>query len=124
MTTDSDESNPYRSPQESCEVPSAPDSVRENRLLWPIAVGFILCFGVFLVLGGLFMLGNGFWQMAQHRGVPRSMGTGIFIVPGVEFAYAARMLKKGRRRRGMLVLALGSMTYGIFAGITEYFGLG
>jgi hypothetical protein len=123
MSTDPNENNPYRSPQEPCNLPEPANASARRRFRWRVIPVTLLClFGVFLIFGGLFMLGSGFWQIAQNKSPNPAMGTSIFIVPGCLFLFAGWNIWKGPRRRAALATLLAFACYMVCGAITAYFG--
>jgi hypothetical protein len=78
-------------------------------------------FGFFLICGGLFMLGSGIWRIAQNQHPLPEMGTGIMVLPGCLFVYAAWNLWKSHVQRGSIVILLALTTYAICGVIVWYF---
>jgi hypothetical protein len=123
MTTDPNESNPYSSPLASCNLIESTNASVHRLIRWRVIPVTLLCiFGVFLIFGGLFMLGLGLWRIDQDKNPLPELGTSIFVVPGFLFLYAGWNIWKGPRLRALCATLLALASYLGCAAIATHFG--
>ena len=121
MTTDTNETNPYASPLASCDHIEPTDTAARRFFRWRVILVALLCiFGIYLTIGGMFMLGVGLWQITQDKNPLPILGTSIFV-PGCLFLYAGWTIWTGPRWRASLATLLALASYLGCAAIATHF---